>query len=120
MRDVFAALPVAALLLLSAPSTVLAQGTSSSISGVVLDAAGGAIPGATVVVASDATGTKFEAVTNGSGAFSVPALPVGTYNVTVSLAGFKTTVVTDVRVQLGIPTNVKRLFESGRGTRVRV
>ena len=89
MRDVFAALLVAALLLPSTPSTVLAQGTSSSISGVVLDAAGGAIPGATVVVTSDATGTKFEAVTNGTGAFNVPALPVGTYTVTVSLAGFQ-------------------------------
>jgi Carboxypeptidase regulatory-like domain/TonB dependent receptor-like, beta-barrel len=113
MRDVFAALLVAALLLPWAPSTVLAQGTSSSISGVVLDSVGGAIPGATVVIASDATGTKFEAVTNGVGAFSVPALPVGTYKITVSLAGFKTSVVTDVRVQLGIPTNVKATLEVG-------
>jgi hypothetical protein len=113
MRTAFAALLAAALMLPSFTSSVLAQGTSGSISGVVLDAAGGAIPGATVVVASDATGTKFEAVTNGSGAFSVPALPVGTYSVTASLTGFKTSVVTDVRVQLGIPTNVKTTLAVG-------
>ena len=43
----------------------------------------------------------------------MPALPVGTYSITVSLAGFKTAVVTDVRVQLGIPTNVKATLEVG-------
>src|SRR5687767_2853689 len=113
MRIAFAALLAVALLLPSATSSVLAQGTSGSISGVVLDSAGGAIPGATVVVASTTTGTKFEAVTSGSGAFNVPALSVGTYSVTVSLTGFKTTVVTDVRVQLGIPTNVRAVLEVG-------
>jgi hypothetical protein len=113
MRHAFAAFLMAALVLPSTASSVLAQGTSGSISGVVLDAAGGAIPGASVVVASDATGTKFEALTNGVGSFSVPALPVGTYKITVSLTGFKTAVVTDVRVQLGIPTNVKATLEVG-------
>ena len=113
MSDVLRRLLGAAVLVAAAATPTFAQGTSSSISGVVLDTAGGAIPGASVVVASDATGTKFEAVTNGSGAFSVPALPVGTYSVTVSLAGFKTAVVTDVRVQLGIPTNVKATLEVG-------
>src|SRR5688500_19466090 len=104
MRIPLAALLAVALLLPSSTSSVLAQGTSGSISGVVLDAAGGAIPGATVVVASDATGTKFEALTNGVGSFSVPALPVRTYQITVSLVGLQTPVVTDVRVKLGIPT----------------
>src|SRR5688572_21112670 len=108
-----AALLLMALILPSATSSVLAQGTSGSISGVVLDSAGGAIPGATVIVASDATGAKFETVTNGSGAFNLPALPVGTYSVTVSLQGFKTAVITDVRVQLGIPTNLKATLEVG-------
>ena len=46
-------------------SPALAQGgATSSISGVVTDAGGGVLPGATVVVTSNATGTKFEAVTN--------------------------------------------------------
>src|SRR4029078_9902338 len=47
------------------------------------------------------------------GAFNVPALPVGTYTVTISLQGFKTAAVTDVRVQLGIPSNVKVTLEVG-------
>ena len=73
-------------------------GSTSSVTGVVVDTAGGVVPGATVVVKSNATGTTFETVTNSSGAFSVPALDAGIYTVTVSLTGFKTAVVNDVRV----------------------
>jgi hypothetical protein len=88
-------------------------GATSSISGVVADSAGGVIPGASVVVASNATGSKFEAVTNTTGAFTVPALSAGTYSVTVSLTGFKTAVITDVRLQLGIPTTLNAVLEVG-------
>ena len=88
-------------------------GATSAISGVVKDSAGGVIPGASVVVTSNATGTKFEAVTNTTGAFNVPALSAGAYTVTVSLQGFKTAVITDVRVQPGIPTTVNATLEVG-------
>jgi hypothetical protein len=64
----------------------------------VADSGGGVLPGATVVVASNATGTKTETVTNASGAYTVPALSAGVYTVTVSLQGFKTSVINDVRV----------------------
>lgn len=44
--------------------TAYAQGgATSSVTGIVKDSAGGVIPGASVVVASNATGTKFEALT---------------------------------------------------------
>ena len=46
--------------------TLQAQATST-ITGVVKDSAGGVIPGASVVVTSNATGTKFETVTNSIG-----------------------------------------------------
>jgi hypothetical protein len=81
-------------------------GATSSISGVVSDSGGGVLPGASVVVTSNATGSKFEAVTNATGAYSVPALPAGVYTVTVALSGFKTVVMNDVRVQLAIPTTL--------------
>ncbi len=96
------------------PASTLAQGSATAaISGVVMDTAKGVIPGASVVVTSNATGTKYEATTNTSGAFSVPALSAGTYSVTVSLAGFRTAAITDVRVQVGIPTTVNATLEVG-------
>ena len=114
MKEGLARLLLAGVILTLSASILSAQATSSgSISGIVVDTNGGGIPGASVLVVSDTTGTKFEAMTNGSGAFNVPALPVGTYKITVSLAGFKNAIVTDVRVQLGIPTNVKATLEVG-------
>ena len=48
----------------TAPATSGAEagqgGATSTISGVVTDSAGGVVPGATIVVTSSATGTKFE------------------------------------------------------------
>jgi hypothetical protein len=54
-------------------ATAFAQGTTSSVSGTVVDAAGGAIPGAAVIVSNE-SGASFESVTNGEGVFNVPAL----------------------------------------------
>ena len=76
-------------------------GVTSSIAGVVTDPGKAVVPGASVVVTSAATGTKFEALTSETGTFSVPALPAGSYTVTVSLSGFRSAAITDVRVQVG-------------------
>ncbi len=87
--------------------------TTSTLSGTVVDSAGGVIPGATVVVTSKATSTKFNAVTDGTGAFSVPSLNPGVYAVSVSLVGFKTALIDDIRLQPGIPESVKGVLEVG-------
>jgi len=97
--------------LLSVPA--FAQGATSSITGSVVDSAGGAIPGASVVV-KNASGVSFEAVSNGEGLFSVPGLAPGNYNVTVSLSGFKTAVIKDVRLAPGTPADIKATLEVGQ------
>jgi hypothetical protein len=110
----FACLALVTALVLASHAPLLAQGgASSSISGVVVDAAGGIIPGATVVVKNEA-GATFEATTNTEGVFSVPAVTAGTYTVTVSLTGFKTAVISDVRIAPGTPASVKATLEVGR------
>ena len=50
----------AVVLVLVSSTSGFAQGASQSLSGVVVDAAGGVIPGATVVVLNKATGEKIE------------------------------------------------------------
>src|SRR5262245_55843665 len=93
---------------------VMAQGTATTtLSGVVVDPAGGVIPGASVSVKSNATATTFETVTNGEGAFAVPALSAGTYTVTVSLMGFKTAVLGDVQLLPGRPTDIRAVLDVG-------
>ena len=106
---------VLALLMLTGVSThALAQGGStSSISGVVVDSSGGVIPGATVTVKNEATNASFETVTATNGSFTVPALTVGSYTVTVQLTGFKTFAATGVRVNAGAPASVRATLEVG-------
>ena len=102
---------LALALLLVCTGAAFGQGATSSISGTVVDSAGGAIPGVAVVVKSDA-GVTFETVTNAEGIFNIPAVTPGAYTVTVSLAGFKTA-VTEVRVAPGTPSTVKMMLEVG-------
>jgi hypothetical protein len=104
-------LAVVLVLVSSAPG--FPQGASQSLSGVVVDSAGGVIPGAAVVVRNNATGQKFELTSNDAGVFSVPGLGVGTYTITVTLQGFKTGVVNDVRIITGTAANVRSVLEIG-------
>ncbi len=105
---------LAAVLVMSTSTLAFAQATTT-LSGVVRDSAGGVIPGATVVV-TDATGRTFEAVTNATGIFTVPALQAGTYTVTATLSGFKTAQANDVRIALGTPATVNMTLEVGQLT----
>ncbi|MBA2303379.1 MAG: TonB-dependent receptor, partial [Acidobacteria bacterium] len=87
--------------------------TSSTLTGVVTDSAGGVVPGAAVNIVNNATQVTTESVSNTSGQFSFPALPVGAYTVTVSLAGFKTFVAKEVRLLGGQVGNVNAILEVG-------
>jgi hypothetical protein len=99
---------------LFATAVAFAQGGSTAaLSGVVVDAAGGVVPGATVIVKNNASGLQFETVSNTDGLFSVPALAAGSYSVTVSLTGFKTAVINELRVSIGTPVSVKATLEVG-------
>ena len=85
------------LLLALHASPAFAQGASTStISGTVADPSGAVLPGATVVAKHLATGVVTNTVTNSQGAFTLASLPAGTYEVTITLEGFKTFVAKDV------------------------
>ena len=114
MRNTWLSFLPAALLLASVASPALAQGSAaSSLAGVVIDVSGGVIPGASVVVKSESTGAEFTAVSNSNGAFTVPAIAVGTYTVTVTLQGFKQAVLKGVTVTSGVPGTVRAVLEVG-------
>ncbi len=107
-------LALAALLTLVVSSPAFAQSSSaSSLTGVVVDTDGGAIPGATVVITNNATNVTNETVSNSTGRFSFPGLTAGTYTVSVALTGFKTYQATDVRLLAGRPSQVTARLEIG-------
>jgi hypothetical protein len=102
------------LLALLATTPVYAQGgATSSIVGVVVDNTDAVIPGAAVLVKSDATGAESRAVSDANGQFAVPALNPGTYTVTVTLSGFKTSLLKGVIVTAGGPATVRAKLEIG-------
>ena len=102
------------LSLVVSSSPAAAQGAAtSSIVGVVVDSADAVVPGVTVVVKNDATGAQYEATTEGNGTFTVPALNIGTYTITISMTGFKTVTLKDVIVTAGGPANVRAKLEVG-------
>jgi hypothetical protein len=66
-----------------------AQVGESSIWGTVTDATGAAVPGAKVTVTDTETGAARSLVTDSSGRYDAPALPVGSYDVSIQKPGFQ-------------------------------
>ena len=88
MRRVGVSLGVVLAAGLLLPAQAFAQ---ASISGLVQDASGAVLPGATVEAASPVLIEKARtAITDGSGRYSIVDLRPGTYEVTFSLTGFST------------------------------
>src|SRR5438093_7440138 len=68
---------------------IFAQGATATMSGVVHDGTGGVIPGVTVTIKHTETGLTRTVQTSENGAYRMPSLPVGAYEVTAEAAGFK-------------------------------
>ena len=84
--------------LLAAASPSFAQ-NFGQITGRVLDASGGVLPGATVTVTNPQTGVAATEQANTAGVYVFPNLLPGTYNVKVELQGFQSTVRNGVELQ---------------------
>src|SRR5450759_2349803 len=88
---------VIGLALLAAPA--LAQQTLGAITGTIKDSSGASVPDSTVKALNLATNLQVTARTQVNGSFLLPNLPIGTYELSFSKAGFKTESHTQVVVQ---------------------
>ncbi len=75
-------------LALTATGTMLAQ-QSATLSGTVNDNSGAVVANAKIELTNEASGIVRDTVTNGSGFYTLPAIPPGSYKVTVTANGFK-------------------------------
>lgn len=80
---------ISMLLMMVLQPMVHGQTDTARITGSVADTSGAVIPGATVTITNLEQGTAYNAVSDGSGNFTVAALPRGTYNVSVTANGFQ-------------------------------
>ena len=110
-RSLFALSLLVGVLLV--PWTANAQSTGS-VAGTVEDTTEGALPGTTVDVAGPALieGVR-SAVTDGSGNYTVTALPPGTYSVTFGLPGFSTVIREGIMLTAGFTANVDVQMQVG-------
>src|SRR5918999_5195004 len=89
-------------LMIGLANPLLAQRADrATISGVVTDNQGAAVPGATVTIKNEDTGVENALVTNNAGAYTSPPLVLGRYSVTVDLTGFKKMVASGILLQGG-------------------
>jgi hypothetical protein len=93
--------PFAAFVLIAALATpAWAQDIRGALEGVVRDASGAVLPGATVD-AQSTNGPVTSTTTDAAGNYRFPSLAPGNYKVTANLQGFVAREVVDVRVALG-------------------
>jgi hypothetical protein len=100
-----------ALLLLAAPAS--AQFDTAQVSGAIQDNTGGVLPGVDVVLVAEGTGQERRAVTNETGLYTFPNVPVGNYRINATLSGFKPVARTGVRVNAGVNIRVDIQLELG-------
>jgi hypothetical protein len=110
-------LPLVLLLVLTLAISPIAQVSTGTIAGTVLDQSGAVIPKATVTVTNKDTGLTRTIQTTGEGNYSAPALPAGTYEIRVVAEGFAATVRT-VDVTVGTTATVNFSMQVGAKTEV--
>jgi hypothetical protein len=88
-------------------TVVPAQEYRSTLSGRVLDAQQAAVPGAKILLIAVETGARYETVSDAEGAYVIPFLPPGPYNVTAEAQGFKRY----VRERVQMVTNERRSLD---------
>src|SRR4029077_7796460 len=77
-----------------------AQESTARLLGTVTDPTGAVVPAANIVARNTATGLTRKTVANESGDYSIPLLPIGQYTVTADSAGFKTSTVNGLVLQV--------------------
>ncbi|HKW29849.1 MAG TPA: carboxypeptidase regulatory-like domain-containing protein, partial [Verrucomicrobiae bacterium] len=80
---------------------VSAQVVGATISGTVTDTSGSKMPGTAIVVTNVGTGIMTNVVTQGEGAFTVPNLQPGNYEISASAKGFSTLVRRGITLTVG-------------------
>jgi hypothetical protein len=110
MNPLLRRIALAALIL--SPIALQGQVVGGSISGTVVDATGGRVGAASVVVRNQETGTERRLLSDSEGRFAAPSLAVGEYEVTVTESGFEPLRRKDVRLVVGQSTTLELVLRA--------
>src|SRR5438270_8051505 len=106
-RKLVLVVSILACVTLAMPTTMHAQVTTGNIAGSVTDPSSGPLPGVTVEAVHVPTGTRYTAITDSHGRFTMPNVRVGgPYTISSTLEGMKPGSATGVQVGLGSTSEV--------------
>ncbi|MEO7659541.1 MAG: carboxypeptidase-like regulatory domain-containing protein, partial [Pyrinomonadaceae bacterium] len=94
-------------------SSIHAQSGTGSISGSVVDQAGGVVPGATVTISNPNTGFSRTVTTGSNGRYSFVAIPPAKYRVEIQASGFKKVVNSNALAAVDSTTDISVTLEPG-------
>ena len=97
----------------SAPQRCNAQALYGTLVGNVTDASGAGVPGATVEIVQRETSQTRQTMTNDTGGYAFPTIATGTYEVTITIAGFSKFVRPDVGVSINTVVRVDARLQVG-------
>src|SRR5437868_14522745 len=92
---------------------LLAQTDRGTITGTVSDPAGAVVANAPIEVKNTQTGAAYQAATSDTGNYTLPQMPVGVYEITVTVAGFKKFIRQNVTVQALQTVRIDATFDVG-------
>ena len=104
------------LLLVFSVLLLFAQTDRGTITGTVADQGGAVIAGAPLTLVNTNTGTQYAAATSETGNYTFGQLPVGTYELRITVAGFKTFVRANLGVQVAQTIREDIILEVGTST----
>jgi len=102
-----------ALFLLATATSALSQSDRGTIAGTVLDSTGGAVQGATITATNTNTGAVYKTTSTDTGAYRIPDMQVGVYDITVTADGFKTSDQKGVVVQINTTSPLEVTLQPG-------
>lgn len=105
-------------LLLACCTTAIAQSSTSSVNGQVVDPNGNVIAGATVTLTNAQKNFTRTQTTTDNGSFAFSLIPPGQYTLEAEAKGFKKSVLTDVSAQVAKPTTLNVQLEIGNVSEV--
>src|SRR2546428_12143722 len=94
----------------------IAQTSTATILGTVKDTSGALIPGVSITVKHTESGLTRNVVSGERGGYNVPLLPVGAYEITTTMPGFKQQVRTGINLVVGQEAVVDLTLEVGANT----
>src|SRR5438552_3238090 len=90
--------------------------STAQINGTIKDASGAVLPGVEVTVSQTDTGLRRSTVTNETGSYILPNLPIGPYRLEAVLPGFRSYVQTGIILQVNSNPVIDAILAVGQLT----